>query len=394
MDRESSLIAQKQTSCIDRRWSVGWILNNLVRVARTCSVCGGYLAVCNGRKLTTLVVNAFQVVNNMNEIHAFSDNKVSRVNNSKRSLALKGARMLQHVSKKLPAAILLLVGLSVATRSYADPEIPKPITAETCHPNYLLGNGEYLLGNNHYPAMSYSGDRTMNRTLDNSPSLEELREDLKILSAMGVKIIRTYNTAEFPQSARLLQVIRELRQEDANFEMYVMLGAWINCKGAFTPDTDHDQEDIEWNKAEIDKAIELANAYPDVAKIIAVGNEAMVTWQAHFVHPSVILKWVKYLKQARADGRMPANTLITTSDNWAALGGEASYHNDDLLELLRQIDFVSLHTYAFHGTHFDNSLQWVLCQRKPKCPSRNRPSCRFDEPSRIRSHNSMRSRNS
>jgi glucosylceramidase len=225
-------------------------------------------------------------------------------------------------------------------------------------PNIELPNGQRLLGNNAYPAMSYSGDRTVARTVENSPSVAEIKEDLKILSAMGVKLIRTYNTAEFPQSARILQVIRELRQADPEFEMYVMLGAWINCQGAFTPDVDHSREDAVWNKTEIDKAIELAQAYPDVAKIIAVGNEAMVHWQAHFVHPAVILKWVNYLRQARAEGRLPPDTLITTSENWAALGGEAAYRNADLLELLRQIDFLSLHTYAFHDTHYNQGLLW------------------------------------
>ncbi len=276
--------------------------------------------------------------------------------------------MHETITKRLQKAIFPLACVAVALCAATDSAFAEPITVSTCHPNYQLDNGELLLGNNKYPAMSYSGDRTSARSSENSPSVEDLREDLKILSAMGVKIIRTYNTAEFPQSARLLQVIRELKQADANFEMYVMLGAWINCQGAFTPNTDHHHEDSEWNKTEIDKAIELAHAYPDVAKIIAVGNEAMVTWQAHFVHPSVILKWVNYLKQARVDGRMPAETLITTSENWAALGGEESYHNDDLLELLRQIDFVSLHTYAFHDTHYNKAFQWGALPSETEMP--------------------------
>jgi exo-beta-1,3-glucanase (GH17 family) len=264
--------------------------------------------------------------------------------------------------------LLLLPCLVLTTCFGASFTSAESISESTCYDNYQLDNGELLLGNNKYPAVSYSGDRTVTRSMENSPSVEHIREDLKILSAMGTKLIRTYNTAEFPQSARILQVIREMKQADPDFEMYVMLGAWINCQGAFTPNVDHRQEDVEWNKTEVDKAIELANAYPDIVKIIAVGNEAMVTWQAHFVPPSVILKWVKYLKQARADGRMPPKTLITTSENWAALGGEESYHNDDLFELLRQIDFVSLHTYAFHGTHYDKSLAWGVLPSEGTLP--------------------------
>ncbi|MBT8042103.1 MAG: hypothetical protein KJN98_02960, partial [Pontiella sp.] len=68
---------------------------------------------------------------------------------------------------------------------------------------------------------------------------------------------------------------------------------------------------------------------------------------------------VKVLKQARTSGRIPAKMLITTSDNWAALGGEEQYRNEALAELMRQMDFVSLHTYAFHDTFYNPALQWA-----------------------------------
>jgi len=235
----------------------------------------------------------------------------------------------------------------------------KPEKAVEDSGNCILDNGQKLLGNNNYPAISYSGDRTVARSVDNSPSLEDIKEDLKILSAMGIKLLRTYNTIEFPQSERILIAIRELRKADPDFEMYVMLGAWIQCKNAFKEGTDHNAEDLEWNKAEIEGGIKLASQYPDIVKIIAVGNEAMVTWQAHFVSSGVILKWVDYLRQARETGRMPAKTLITTSDNWAALGGEQRYQNENLLGIMKAIDFVSLHTYAFHETFYDHAFHWA-----------------------------------
>ncbi len=228
-----------------------------------------------------------------------------------------------------------------------------------CYPNYILDNGAPLLGNKAYPAISYSGYRTTTRTEENCPSTEQLSEDMKILAALGIKILRTYNTHQYPQTRRMLQAIRRLKQADPDFEMYVMIGAWIRCAGAGGPAPDHSRGDTPWNRAEIDTAIEMAAEYPDIVKIIAVGNEATVTWQTHFVPHSVILRWVRYLKEARADGRMPPRTLVTTSDNWAALGGAENYHSEELLALLREIDFVSLHTYAFHDTYYDPSLQWA-----------------------------------
>jgi exo-beta-1,3-glucanase (GH17 family) len=128
----------------------------------------------------------------------------------------------------------------------------------------------------------------------------------------------------------------------------------------YTGAADHSKGDEPFNRGEIERAIELAMEYPDIVKIIAVGNEAMVTWQPHHVAPAIIHKWVKVLREARADGRLSPDLWITTSDNWAALGGEASYHNDDLLALLRDLDFVSLHTYAFHDSFYKATFDWAV----------------------------------
>ena len=216
-----------------------------------------------------------------------------------------------------------------------------------------------MLGNNNYQAISYSGHRKTARSVENTPSIEETKEDMLILSAMGIKVLRTYNATEFPHAERTLKAIRELKTADPDFEMYVMLGAWIQCKNAYKEGTDHSVEDADWNQKEIETTIRLADEYPDIVKVIAVGNEAMVHWQAHFVPASTILKWVKVLKEARVDGRIPAGTMITTSENWAALGGvEEQYRNDDLDELMREMDYLSLHTYAFHDTFYNPALQW------------------------------------
>jgi exo-beta-1,3-glucanase (GH17 family) len=114
---------------------------------------------------------------------------------------------------------------------------------------------------------------------------------MKILSAMGIKFIRTYNTQLYPHAERSLQAITELKKEDSSFEMYVMLGAWIECDGAWTDNRNHEKGNIESNEAEINKAIELANKHKDVVKIIAVGNEAMVHWaETYFVAPKIVFR--------------------------------------------------------------------------------------------------------
>ena len=178
-----------------------------------------------------------------------------------------------------------------------------------------------LLGNSEYPAICYSGHRGDTRSVEATPTVEQTKSDLRILAAMGFKWIRTYNTTLYPHTERILKAIDELKKE-SDFEMYVMVGAWITCNNPESLEVDHAKEDILQNTAEINGAIELASRYPDIVRIIAVGNEAMVHWQPHHVSPDIILKWVEFLDDKRTKGILSKHTLITCSDNWAAFGGE------------------------------------------------------------------------
>ncbi len=209
-----------------------------------------------------------------------------------------------------------------------------------------------ILGNPAYQAISYEGYREKSRQIQ--PSVDQLKEDLKILSAMGIKILRTYNV-QFAHASNLLKAIHELKSEDSGFEMYVMLGAWIDCKNAWTDQApDHDIES-EQNEGEINRAVALANQYPDIVKILAVGNEAMVKWAAsYYVQPAVILKWVNYLQSLKAEGKLSKDLWITSSDDFASWGGgDSSYHVEDLEKLIKAVDYISMHTYPYHNTHYN-----------------------------------------
>ena len=191
-----------------------------------------------------------------------------------------------------------------------------------------------ILGNPNYQAISYGGYRAISR--DTVPSVDQIKDDMRILSAMDVKILRTYNT-ELAELPNLLQAITELKQEDSSFEMYVMVGAWINCKDAWTDHPDHTQEDETYNEAEVQRAVQYAQQYPDIIKMIAVGNEAMVHWAtSYFVPPSVILKWVNYLQELKSKGDLPSDLWITSSDDFASWGGaDDNYHTEDLNRLIK-----------------------------------------------------------
>ena len=219
-------------------------------------------------------------------------------------------------------------------------------------------NAKDIIGNNNYPAISYGGYRGKSREVQ--PSIEDIKEDLQIMFAQGFRVIRTYDL-HHPFAENTLKAISELKNSDSDFEMYVMLGAWIQCKDAFTDLPIHNEEDLEGNKVEIAEAVRLAQDYQDIVKVIAVGNEAMVHWAtSYYLEPKYILKWVKYLQDLKINGTINNNIWITSSDNFASWGGGSEeYHNDDLDELIRSVDYVSMHTYAFHDTYY-NPVFWNL----------------------------------
>ena len=222
---------------------------------------------------------------------------------------------------------------------------------------------EKLLGNANYPAICYGGYRTNSRAVQ--PTIAELKEDMKILSALNFKLLRTYNL-QYKEVSNLLIAISELKKENPNFEMYLMLGAWIDCKDAWTNLAPNHNQESNKNAVEIAEAVKLTNQYPDIIKIIAVGNEAMVKWAtSYYVQPNVILKWVNYLQNLKKEQKLPTKLWITSSDNFASWGGgSAEYHTDDLKQLFKAVDYVSIHTYPMHDTHYNPNFWGILDNEK------------------------------
>ena len=218
---------------------------------------------------------------------------------------------------------------------------------------------KYILGKQGYTAIAYGGYRNHDRSV--APNVDEIKEDLRILDAMGVRIVRTYHARLYGHTPRLLAAIREMKMADPDFEMYVMLGAWMQCENAWTAHPVHDKPDKYENEAEIIQAIKLANQYPDIVKVIAVGNESMVHWtESYYVHPRIILKEVIRLQNLKSSGEIPTDLWITTSDNFDSWGGgDDSYHVPALDSLIRAVDYLSVHSYPFHDTHYNPNWWWL-----------------------------------
>lgn len=212
---------------------------------------------------------------------------------------------------------------------------------------------EKILGDPDYQAISFGAYRETTR--DIQPTIPQIKEDLMILHAMGVRLLRTYNV-HYDEAENLLKAIREIRQEIPGFEMYLMLGAWIDAKNAWTDEPERIRdEDSPRNAVEIDRAVELTQQYPDIVKIIAVGNEAMVHWaEEYWVEPSIILHWVNHLQDLKRKGELPETLWITSSDDFSSWGGGGTeYHKPELDELIKAVDFISMHTYPMHNTHYN-----------------------------------------
>ena len=202
-----------------------------------------------------------------------------------------------------------------------------------------------ILGNSDYPMIAYSGFRGTTRNTE--PTIEQIKVDLQLLAGRGYKVLKTFDLQhEF--ASNVLLAIKELADADENFEMYVILGTWIQCKDAWTENKNHNYVDFVGASSEVNTAIELAKTYPEIVKVISVGNEAMGEWNEwYWVRPSHILSYVNIIKGFIADGILDSDLWVTCSNNYTTWGGSAYYQTDGLKELINAVDYISIHTYPY-----------------------------------------------
>jgi len=176
------------------------------------------------------------------------------------------------------------------------------------------------------------------------PSVEEIREDLHILQKHW-RLLRLYDCSLHAE--RVLDVIRKDR-----LDFQVLLGAHLaaemnnfGCPWGGTFSEEQLAANVAQNDAEVERLVTLARQHDDVVFAVAVGNEATVDWTDHFVPVERVIGHVRRVKR-----ELPLP--VTFCENYVPW-------QDKLRPLVRELDFISLHTYpVWEYRHVHDALQY------------------------------------
>jgi len=236
----------------------------------------------------------------------------------------------------------LLVALGCRAEEAASKAVKAPIKQTT---------GDLLCGTR--KAICYSGFRSGQHPDRGdgavNPSDAEVLEDLQILSRNGnFSLIRLYDSQVNSEA-----VLRLIKAND--LDMKVLLGAWLDAEVSNPGCPWHPEpypDDVlaankRKNDEEIDRAIQLANQYSNIVAAVAVGNEALVSWNDHMVPVESVIAYVRKVRKAIAQP-------VTVADNydwWARQG----------TDLAKELDFVSVHIYPlWEGKDIDEAVAFGI----------------------------------
>lgn len=180
-------------------------------------------------------------------------------------------------------------------------------------------------------AICYSGFRDGQHPGGKTPSYDEIKDDLILLSH-NWKYLRLYDCDLHSQ--RVLEVIKK-----EGLDLKVMLSAYIeaevnnyNCPwggGVYSEEVLHHNK--LQNRTKIETIIRWAQAYDDEVFCLSVGNEACVDWTDHAVSVSSVVEYVSMVK----DQSIKPVTFCENYVPWL----------DKLKPLGEIVDFISVHTY-------------------------------------------------
>ena len=201
--------------------------------------------------------------------------------------------------------------------------------------------------------ISYGPFREGHHPTGDHPSEAEMREDLRILD-QHFDLIRIYAADDMAET--ILSII-----DEDELGLQVMLGAWLT-RDHSTPNqmaggnrlegeqVEDDYESRYFNRQQAQRAIDLANAYPDVVWAINAGNETQVYWTDH---PLAMDRLIEHIKWIRGHTEIP----VTTADDY-------NFWNKPESRLVSaECDFIALHAYAmWNGQTLEGSIEWTQQQ--------------------------------
>lgn len=182
-----------------------------------------------------------------------------------------------------------------------------------------------------------------------NPSAQEILEDLRLLAANGVGLIRLYDSGQ--NSALTLELIRRHQ-----IPIKVMLGVWLEaevsnhegCPWLHEPIPESDLSANTWrNAAELQRGIKLSQRFEDIVVAVNIGNEALVDWNDHMVPVAKVIAYVRLTRAA-------ITQAVTVAENYA-------WWASDGAALAAQVDFVGVHTYPqWEGKNIDHALSYTI----------------------------------
>ena len=237
------------------------------------------------------------------------------------------------------SAVIIALAVAACTSPTGDVAEPTP------PPGNLLA-GEVM-------AVAYSGFREGQHPDRGdgavNPSAEEILEDLEILLAHGLRLIRMYDSGDNTRDT--LEVIRQ-----RDLPIKVLLGIWLDaeisnhegCPWLDEPIPDEKlAANARKNAAEVQRGIELAQRFDDVVVAVNVGNEALVDWNDHMVP---LERVIAYVRQVKAAVEQP----VTVADNY-------EWWTRDGAPLAAEVDFLGVHTYpVWEGKTIDEGLAFTV----------------------------------
>jgi len=220
------------------------------------------------------------------------------------------------------------------------------VKAEFKQPTDSLLQGETM-------AVAYSGFRAGQHPDRGegaiNPSNAQILEDLNILLAHDLDLIRLYDSGE--NSAATLKIIKEHK-----LPIKVLLGMWLeaeisNHQGCPWLEKPIPQSILSVNKVnnlkEIQRGIKLSEDFSNIVIAVNVGNEALVDWNDHMVSLNSIIGYVRQVKQSIIQP-------VTVADNY-------EWWIRDGAPLAAEVDFIGVHTYpAWEGKTIEQALIYTM----------------------------------